>query len=101
MAKHQKTYEVPGQSADSIYQAISEQLDAFLKKTPLGDFTVEQNPAAKTVSFKAGMASGSLLAQDGKVAVDVKLSLLASPFKGKIDEGIQKWLQKAFPNATT
>lgn len=101
MANHQKTYEVPGQSAEAIYNAISTQIDAFLKKTPLGDFTIDCQPASKSVTFKAGMASGSLVAHAGKVAVDVKLSLLASPFRGKIDEGIQKWLQKAFPNAVT
>jgi len=42
------------------------------------------------------MASGSLAALDGELKVDISLSLLASAFKSKIDEGITKWLGKTF-----
>lgn len=96
MASFSKKFSVPGKSSDHIYSAISSGIEQFLSKTPLGNVDVQRDDQSKKVSFKASMASGSLTALDGEVQVDISLSLLASAFKGKIDDGITKWISKTF-----
>ena len=85
--------------ADSIYASVAKDIDRFLSKSPIGNYEVNRNDASKEVSFKSSMASGTLAAKDGQLQVDIKLSLLATPFKGKIEEGVTKWLAKAFANS--
>jgi hypothetical protein len=99
MASFSKTFSVPGQAAEKIYQLVSSDIDRFLSKTPLGQVQVERSDANKKVSFKSSMASGTLTASENSLTVEVSLSLLASPFKGKIEEGVTKWLNKTFGTA--
>ena len=96
MASFTKKFPVPGKSADAIYTAIASGIEHFLSKTPLANVDIDRNESAKKVSFKSSMASGSLIASEGELNVEISLSLLASAFKGKIDEGVTKWLTKTF-----
>ena len=96
MAGYSKTFTIPTKNSDAIYTAVSTDIDRFLSKTPLGNVEVNRNEASKEVSFKSSMASGTLTAKDGALQVEIKLSLLATPFKGKIDEGVTHWLNKTF-----
>jgi len=96
MASFSKKFPVPGKSAETIYTAIATGIEHFLSKTPLGSVDINRDAMAKKVSFKSSMASGSLTASDGELNVEISLSLLASAFKGKIDEGVTKWLTKTF-----
>ncbi len=97
MASFSKTFTIPGKSSDVIFGAISSDIDRFLSKTPIGNVEVKRDEGGKKVTFKSSMASGTLAAKDGSLSVDVSLSLLASAFKGKIEEGITRWLTKTFP----
>jgi hypothetical protein len=97
MASFSKTFTVPGKDSDAIYGAISTDIDRFLSKTPIGKVEITRDQGSKKVSFKSSMASGTLSAKEGSLSVDVSLSLLASAFKGKIEEGITRWLEKTFP----
>ena len=97
MASFSKTFPIPGKSSDVIYGAIATDIDRFLSKTPLGQVDVKRDEALKKVTFKASMASGTIVVKEGEVSVEVSLSLLASAFKGKIEEGITRWLDKTFP----
>jgi hypothetical protein len=96
MASFSKKFPVPGKQAADIYSAVSSGIEFFLSKTPLGSCDIKRDDATKAVSFKASMASGTLTAKDNELHVDISLSLLASPFKGKIEEGVTKWLSKTF-----
>lgn len=96
MAKFTKSFNIPGKNGQMIYQAISENIEKFLSKTPIGEHELKKDDAKKEISFKASMASGTIRAQDDGVHVDISLSLLATPFKGKLEEGINKWLSKTF-----
>ena len=98
MASYTKTFSVPGKLADSIYTSVANDIDRFLSKSPLGKYEVSRDDASKTVSFKSSMASGSLIAKDNQLHVDISLSFLATPFKSKIEEGVTKWLTKTFAN---
>jgi hypothetical protein len=99
MASYSKTFPVPGKLADAIYTSVASDIDRFLSKSPIGSYDVKRDDAAKQVTFKSSMASGTLAAKDGQLQVDINLSLLATPFKSKIEEGVTKWLAKAFANS--
>ena len=96
MAGFSKEFKIPGKSSAEIYQAVSTDIDRFLSKTPLGQAQVTREESQKSVTFKASMASGTITAQEGSLKIDVSLSLLASAFKGKIEEGVTRWLEKTF-----
>ena len=96
MASFKKSFPVPGKTQDQIYTAIASGIDHFLSKTPLTNVEINRDENSKEVSFKSSMASGTLSVQNEQVSVEVSLSFLASAFKGKIDEGITKWIQKTF-----
>jgi hypothetical protein len=96
MAGYTKKISLQGKNSLEIYQAIAADLERFLGKSGMSNIQIDRNEAAKKVSFKASMASGTLTANEGELVVDLSLSLLATPFKGKIDEGIQKWVSKTF-----
>ncbi len=96
MPSHNKKFPLPGKTSANIYDAVSKNIDLFLSKTPIGNCEVKKDDAGKKVSFKASMASGTLTAEEGQLNVELSLSLMATPFKGKIDEGIEKWLSRAF-----
>ncbi len=96
MAGYTKKIPLPGKTAEVIYAAVSKDIERFLDKTPVGKFEVSRNESQKEVKFTSSMASGSLAAKENEIQIDISLSFLASPFKGKLDEGIQKWLAKTF-----
>ena len=96
MAGYSKKFSIPNQSSEKIYAAVSSDIDRFLSKTPLGKVEVSRNEGSKQVTFKAAMASGTLVAKEGELQIDITLSLLASAFKGKIDDGLTHWLNKTF-----
>jgi len=100
MASFSKSFPVPGKMADAIYNSVSNDIDRFLSKSPIGAYELKRDDAAKEVSFKSSMASGTLSAKDGMLKVDISLSFLASALKGKIEEGVTKWLSKAFYEKT-
>lgn len=99
MASFSKTFPVPGKMADAIYTSVTQDIDRFLTKSPIGSYELKKDDASKKVEFKSSMASGTLAAKDGQLQVDISLSFLATPFKGKIEEGVTKWLAKAFANS--
>ncbi len=96
MAKFSKNFSIPGKSADLIYTAVSGGIEHFLNKTPVGSHQVTRNDSSKQVAFKSSMASGTLTAVEGELQVEISLSLLATPFKSKLDEGVTQWLNKTF-----
>lgn len=96
MPSYNKKIEIPGHDASQIYEKVAADIEKFLSKGNVGHFDVERDPAAKEVRVNSKMFSATLLCRDGGVDVDGKLSLMAAPFKSKIDDGIQKWLAKSF-----
>lgn len=96
MASFTRTVQIPGKSADEIYQKIDASIERFLGKESTLKFDFERDPAAKTVHMKSSYATARLVCRDGEVHLEAKLGLLASAFRGRIDDGINKWLQKTF-----
>lgn len=96
MASYTRKIQVPGKSSQELYDKISADIDGFLAKTGMGKVVVERDAAKKEVRIKSSMLTATLACQEGGINLDGKLSLLASPFRGKIDAGIDKWLAKTF-----
>src|SRR5690242_14657105 len=96
MPNYNRSVDLPGKSAQELYDKISADIDRFLAKSNIGKYDLERDPAKHEVRFKASMVSATLRCFEGRLELDVKLSLLAAPFRGKLDEGIDKWLAKTF-----
>jgi hypothetical protein len=98
MGSYTRNIEVPGKSASEIYQKISTDIDRFLENYAgnFGKFDVRCDPEQKSVTLHSSMATAKLTCGDGQIVLDGKLGLLASAFKAKIDDGINRWLKKTF-----
>jgi hypothetical protein len=96
MPSYSRSISVQGRSAQELYDKISSSIETFLGKTSIGKYELHRDPDKKTVDFKSSMASASLECRDGTIQLQAQLSLLAAPFRGKLDEGIDRWIAKTF-----
>ncbi len=96
MPSYKREVSVPGKSSQELYDKVASDIQRFLDKTGTGSYEIDRDPAKKQVSVKGSMFSAVLACTDGKLSLNGNLSLLASPFKSKIDQGIDRWLEKAF-----
>ena len=96
MPSYSRTVQIPGKSSQELYDKISTEIERFMEKASIGKFEIERDAGRKQVQVKASMLSATLICNEGSLQFDAKLSLLATPFKSKIDEGITKWLSKTF-----
>lgn len=87
-----RSFKLPGVSAQEAFDRVKKDLAALLEKSQLGGFELTQDPESKKVEFKSKLASASLLCRDGEIAVDAKLSLAAFAFRGKIEQTFEKWV---------
>jgi hypothetical protein len=96
MPSYKKEVKIPGKGSQEIFDIVSTTLDKFLEKASVGKFDVQRDTAKKTIDIKSAVFSGQLSCHEGGIKLDASLSLMATPFKSKIDEGIDKWISKVF-----
>lgn len=96
MPSYSKKVQVPGKTSQELYDKMSTGIDSFMSKTPVGNYTVERDPGNKKLYIKSSMFSATLICQDSMMELNAQLSLLAAPFKSKLDEGITRWVSKTF-----
>jgi hypothetical protein len=96
MPSYSRKVKIPGQSAQQLYDVIAADIERVMSKASIGEFEVTRDAARRAIDIKSKMFSAKLSCMDGEVALDGQLSLLATPFKSKIDEGISRWLSKTF-----
>src|SRR5688500_11360072 len=98
MPSYSRSIQIPGKSSDEIFSTISSGIDQFLAKGPsnFGKFDIDRAPDTKTVSLKSQYATAHLVCREGEVVLEAKLGLIASAFRSKIDEAIDKWVTKTF-----
>lgn len=101
MPKYSRTIPIPGKSARDLYDRVAADIENFISKTPIGKYEIDRDAAARKVRFKSQMASATLTCNEGSIQLDAELSLLAAPFRPKLDEGINKWLARAFNHQVT
>jgi hypothetical protein len=94
MPAYKKKITVKDRTASEIYKIIAGDIENFLKKMGLSDFKITKIASKKQIELESKMFSAVLTAKDGEIHLDGKLSLLAMPFQSKIDEGIDRWIQK-------
>ena len=96
MPSYSKSVKLPGKSADELYEKVAAGIERFISKTPIGDHEIQNLPEKKQVILKSKMANLTLKCSEGKLELDGSLSFMALPFRGKLDEGIDRWIQKMF-----
>jgi hypothetical protein len=96
MPSYTKTVKVPGKTSQELYEKVAQEIDRFLSKTMIGKYDLERDPGAKEVRFAASMASATLRCGEGELVLEAKLSLMAMPFRSKLDDAIDRWVAKTF-----
>jgi hypothetical protein len=96
MPSFSREVRIPGKSAQDLYDQVSMGIERFMDKVLVGKYDIQRDPVKKCVHFKASMVTATLACTEEKLVLDAKLSLLAAPFRSKIDEGINKWIFKTF-----
>jgi hypothetical protein len=99
MPSYTRNVDLPGKSSQELYDKVSQDIERFLTKASIGKFEIDRDPGKRQVKVKSSMLTATLYCEDGKFRLEGSLSFLAAPFRGKIDEGIDRWLAKAFPKA--
>ena len=96
MPSYSRKVPVPGKTAQELYDKVSSDIERFMEKASIGKVDIERDPGKKQVHVKSSMFSATLNCRDGAMELDGKLSLMAMPFKSKLDDGIDKWIAKTF-----
>ncbi len=96
MPSYTKEVKVSGKSGQELYEKVSSEIERFLEKASLGKYELVRSPEKRQVELKSSMLTATLFCTDGLFKLDGKLSLMALPFKAKIDAGIERWIQKSF-----
>ena len=96
MSSYQRQVEIPGRTAQELYDRASQDIEKFLSKVPLGKFDVERDPDRRELHIRSSIVSATLSCQESRMELNAKLSLLAMPFRSQLDEGIDRWLSKTF-----
>ena len=96
MPSYQRKVEIPGRTSQELYDVVSEGIEKFLSKAPIGKFDIDRDPGRKEVRIKGSIFSATLVCQEAKMELNAQLSLMAMPFRSQLDEGINRWLSKAF-----
>ena len=99
MANYTRQVTIPGKSAEELFTTMSTELEPMLKRAQMGSFVMDQDASAKELKIKGSLFSATLTCKDARMDLDVKLSMLATPFRSKIDETITKFISKTFPTA--
>jgi hypothetical protein len=94
MPSYQRKIAVPGKTAEQIYGVVDQHLEGLLSKFSVGKIGVKKDPSSRKIGIESPMFSATLSCLEGAVELDGKLSLMATPFKSKIDEGIDRFLSK-------
>ena len=96
MPSYSRRVKIPNKSSQELYDKVTEGLDHFLSKASLGSYEILRNPEKKEFQVKSSLFSAKLTCLEAEMALDAQLSLLATPFRSKLDDAIDRWLAKTF-----
>jgi hypothetical protein len=99
MPSYSRTVQIPGKSAVELYEKVAVDVERMLSKLPVGDFKIDRTPSKQAIEVKSKAFSFKLQCKEGCVALDGSIGFLLVPFRSKIDEGIDSWLKKNFPQS--
>ena len=96
MPSYSKKVQIPGKSSQELYDKVSEGIDRFISKVPIGKYEIERDPKNKAIKINGSVFSATLTCTESEIELQGKLSLVAAPFKSKLDQGIDHWISKTF-----
>jgi hypothetical protein len=96
MPSYSRRVQIPGKSSQELYDKVSQDIERFLSKASLGKFDVERDDGRKELRVKSSMFSATLACREAEMELNAQLSLLATPFKSKLDDAITRWIAKTF-----
>ena len=99
MPAYKKKIAVKGKSSKELYDKIASGIDYFLGKYPLGKHEVSRDASGQKVHLKSSMVTLELRCLEGEIHIEGSLSLVAMAIRGKLDEGIDRWIAKTFGNS--
>lgn len=97
MPKHNRRISIQGKSAKEIYDRVSKEIDPFLVKAQLGKYSLNRVPSDFVIEIESSFANGRIRCEQDTFLLEINLSLLAYPFKSKLDESLDRWIAKTFP----
>lgn len=95
MQNYNRHIPLAGKKAQEIYFEICKDIDQLFAKIPVGKFKVTRDDEKREIYLKSMLVNAKLICQEEYVQVEAQLSILAAPFRSKIDEGINRWIEKA------
>lgn len=98
MPSYSRTIALPGKTADEIFSRISQAIDKFEENDTgkFGKFAFSRDENEKSVQLKSTHVTANLKCRDGEVVLEGKLSFFVAAFRSKIDDGINRWIEKSF-----
>ncbi|MEK7690378.1 MAG: hypothetical protein AAB425_05095 [Bdellovibrionota bacterium] len=96
MPAYKKKIAVSGKSSTELYEKIATGIDYFLSKYPLGKHEVVRDAGTRKVHLKSSMVTLELKCLEGEIHIEGSLSFIAMAIKGKLDDGIDRWIAKTF-----
>lgn len=96
MPSYTRRVEIPGKTSQEIYDKVSTDIDQFVEKLLNGKGEITRSPERKEVKVKSTLATAVMLCEENGISFDVKLSLIASPFRSKLDQGVDRWVARTF-----
>jgi hypothetical protein len=96
MPSYSRRVQVPGRNSKELYDAVAGGVERFIEKASIWKFEIEKDPIKKEVRLKGSMFKGAIICSETDIEMTGQLSLLAAPFKSKLDEGITRWISKTF-----
>lgn len=96
MPTYRRQVRIPGKTSQELFDKISQDIDRLLEKFSVGKFEILRDSSRKQVVLKSAMINATLICGEEVLTLDGSLSFMAAPFRGKIDEGINRWLAKTF-----
>lgn len=101
MPSYSRKIAVPGKTSQELYEGVSQKIDHFLGKIPMGGkIDLQRDEIKKEFRMKSSLFSATLSCQEGALSLEGQLSLFAAPFRAQLDEGVEKWVAKLFQNKT-
>jgi len=96
MPSYTRKVQIPGKKSQELYDLISIEINQFMEKLSMGQFEIKNDPEGKQVHLKSSMVTATLSCLEECLELNAQLSLMAIPFRSKIDQGIDRWLSKMF-----
>jgi hypothetical protein len=96
MPSYSRRVQIPGKSAEELFEKVASSIDRFIQKSSMGQFEIEKDAHQKEVRLKGSLFQGVIQCREAELSVTGQLSFLAKPFQSQLDTGISKWLAKTF-----